>query len=55
MSRHLTLPQLCDRFPDDAAAERWWVRQRWSDGVHYPSCDAEDVQARPTRKSQPYR
>ena len=49
MSMPLTLPQLFDRFPDDAAAERW------PDGVRCPSCDAEDVQARPTRKPQPYR
>ena len=49
MSMPLTLPQLFDRFPDDAAAERW------PDGVRCPSCDADDVQARPTRKPQPYR
>ena len=49
MSMPLTLPQLFDRFPDDAAAERGLVRQRCS------SCDADDVQARPTRKPQPYR
>ena len=49
MSMPLTLSQLFDRFPDDAAAERWLVRQR------FPSCDADDVQARPTRKTQPYR
>ena len=55
MSRPLTLPQLFDRFPDDAAAERWWGRQCWPDGVRCPSCDAEDVQARPTPKPQPYR
>lgn len=52
---HLTLPQLFDRFPDDATAECWLVRKRWPDGVRCPSCDAEDVQARPTRKPQPYR
>ncbi|MCY3657606.1 MAG: transposase [Caldilineaceae bacterium] len=55
MSMPLTLPQLFDRFPDDAAAEGWLVGKRWPDGVRCPSCDADDVQARPTRKPQPYR
>ncbi len=55
MSRHLTLPQLFDRFPDDAAAENWFVQERWPDGVRCPSCAADDVQVRPTRKPQPYR
>jgi transposase-like protein len=55
MSMHLTLPQLFDRFPNDVAAECWLVRQHWPDGMRCPSCDAEDVQARPTRKPQPYR
>ncbi len=55
MSKSLALPQLFNRFPDDAAAERWLVRQRWPDGMRCPICDADDVQARPTRKLQPYR
>lgn len=55
MSMPLTLPQLFDRFSDDAAAERCLVRQHWPDGVCCPNCDTEDVQARPTRKPQPYR
>ncbi len=46
---HLTLPQLFDRFPDDAAAERWLVLQRC------PNCESDNVQTRPTRKPQPYR
>ena len=52
---HLTLSQLFDRFPDDAAAENWFVQERWPDGMRCPSCEADDVQARPTRKPQPYR
>ncbi len=55
MSMHLTLTDLFDRFPDDAAAERWLVRKRWPDGVQCPGCASDDVQARPTHKPQPYR
>ena len=42
-------------FPDDAAAEAWFVNARWADGVHCPRCDSDNVQPRPTRKPQPYR
>ena len=55
MSVSLTLAQLFDCFPDDAAAERWFVRERGPDGVRCPSCHSDDVQARPTRRPQPYR
>ena len=29
MSVHLTLPQLFDRFPDNVAAEAWFVWECW--------------------------
>ena len=52
---HLSLTELFHCFPDDAAAERWLVRERWPDGVQCPSCASDNVQACPTRKPQPYR
>ncbi len=55
MSVPLPLAQLFDRFPNDAAAERWFVRERGPDGVRCPSCHSNDVQARATRRPQPYR
>ena len=51
----LTLIELTRMFPDDAAAERWFVKTRWPDGVHCPSCGSLNVQDRKTRKPQPYR
>ena len=51
----LTLIELTQMFPDDAAAERWFVKTRWPDGVHCPSCGSLNVQERETRKPQPYR
>ena len=51
----LTLIELTRMFPDDAAAERWFVKTRWPDGVHCPSCGSLNVQDRRTRKPQPYR
>ena len=51
----LTLIELTRMFPDDAEAERWFVKTRWPDGVHCPSCGSLNVQERETRKPQPYR
>ena len=36
-------------FPDDTAAEKWFVETRWPDGVHCPKCGSDNVQERPTR------
>ena len=43
------------RFPDNATAEQWFVETRWPSGVQCPACASDNVQARPTRKPQPYR
>ena len=51
----LSLVEITRMFPDDAAAEQWFVEQRWPDGVRCPKCGSENVQERPTRKPQPYR
>ncbi len=51
----LTLIELTRIFPDDAAAERWFVQTRWPDGVNCPCCGSLNVQERATRKPQPYR
>lgn len=34
----LSLVGLQDRFPDEAAAEKWFIEQRWPNGRHYPRC-----------------
>lgn len=51
----LSLVELMDMFPGDEAAEVWFVKARWPDGVRCPQCGSGDVQPRPTRKPQPYR
>ena len=42
-------------FPDDAAAEAWFVEKLWPNGPTCPHCGSLNVQERPTRKPQPYR
>ena len=44
-----------DQFPDNAAAESWFIQQRWLDGVRCPACGSDSVSPRPTRKPQPFR
>ena len=47
--------KLFGMFPNDEAAEKWFVEQRWPQGVCCPECGSFNVQTRPTRKPQPYR
>ena len=52
----LSLIDLFRMFPDDAAAERWFVDQRWPDGkiaCHY--CGSSPVLVGAKHKSMPYR
>ena len=51
----VSLVEITRMFPDNAAAERWFVEARWPDGVHCPVCGSANVQERATRKPQPYR
>ena len=51
----MSLVEIMRMFPDDAAAEKWFVERRWPDGVTCPCCGSINVQTRPTRKPQPYR
>ena len=51
----LSLIELFELFPDNQAAEQWWIEQRWPDGVVCPFCGSDNVQHRSTGKPQPYR
>ena len=42
-------------FPDDAAAEAWFVKARWPEGVRCPFCDCDRVQEGTAHKTMPYR
>ena len=49
-----TLAQLMETFPNDRAAEDWFARQRWPDGVRCAHCRSDNVRTRKRRKPQPY-
>ncbi len=51
----LSLIEVMRMFPDDETAEAWFVENRWPEGVHCIECGSKNIQARPTRKPQPYR
>ena len=51
----LTLIQLGDLFPDDAAAERWFAEACWPNGPHCPSCGSFNVQSNIKHKTMTHR
>ena len=51
----ITIFGLHRMFPDIETAERWFIEQRWPDGVRCCKCGSENIQHRPSRKPQPYR
>ena len=52
----ISLVELFERFPDDAAAERWFEERRWGDGPSYcPMCGGtEKLRPNPSRRPLPY-
>lgn len=51
----MPVPEFFARFPDDAAAESWFVEMRWPDGPACPHCDSTNVQDGAKHPSQRYR
>jgi len=42
-------------FPNDATAEKWFVKQRWPDGLRCAYCDGDHVVAKDSHPRMPYR
>ena len=49
----ISLVRAVDMFSDPDFTRRWFVDQRWPDGVHCPRCESKNIQERV--KPQPYR
>ena len=49
----ISLAGLFELFPDDEAAEEWFVASRWPDGIRCAYCDSDNVQAS-THPQMPY-
>lgn len=52
----MTVMELLKRFPDDAAAEKWFEEQRWPGGARYcPDCGSLNCAVVASRRPMPYR
>ena len=51
----ISLIELFNLFPDEESAKRWWIEERWPDGVVCCKCGSDNIQERPTGKPQPCR
>ena len=51
----LTSKEFYRFFPDDAAAEDWFIVQRWPEGVRCPHCGSDNIQRFESHKSMPFR
>lgn len=51
----VTLAALYKMFPDDTAAETWFVQQRWPNGIACPRCGDTDIQEKAKHPRMPFR
>ena len=51
----LSLFEVFRMFPDDTTAERWFIQQRWPDGIICVHCGSDNVNARTKHKTMPHR
>lgn len=51
----MTLVELFNRFPDNKAAEKWFVQCRWPNGVSCPFCDSENISENSKHPTMPCR
>ena len=51
----ISLTKLFRMFPDDAAAEKWFAKQRWDNKPTCPHCGSTNVQSGTKHKTMPYR
>ena len=51
----ISLIELTHLFPNEKAAEKWFVKNRWPDGVYCPECGSLNIADRKKCKPQPFR
>ena len=44
----LSLVEAIRMFPDDDVAERWFISNRWPNGIECPHCGSSNVQEKTT-------
>ncbi|MCY4641275.1 MAG: IS1595 family transposase [Gammaproteobacteria bacterium] len=51
----ISLVSLMKQFPDDEAAEKWFIEQRWGDEITCPKCGSHNVQVKTKHPQMPHR
>ena len=51
----ISLKELFRRFPDDATAETWFIKERWHGTIACPYCGSDNVQTGAKHHSMPFR
>ena len=51
----LSTRKFFELFPDDKAAEEWFIEERWPDGICCPYCGSLNVNTETNHKTMPYR
>ena len=51
----MSLIQLFRMFPDEEAAEKWFIHTRWPDGMACPHCRSTNVNEKATHPTMPFR
>ena len=52
--RGITLRELFRRWPNDAAAEKWFIEKRWPTGIACPRCGSLNVLTKTKHKNMPF-
>lgn len=47
--------ELMKKFPNDEVAEKWFVENRWKDGISCPKCGCDNIQTKTTHPEMPFR
>ena len=51
----LSTRQFFQKFPDNEAAEQWFIEHRWPNGIACPECGSLNVKTATAHKTMPYR
>lgn len=51
----MSLVELMRKFPNKEVAEKWFVENRWPDGISCPRCGCDNIQTKTTHPEMPFR
>lgn len=51
----MSLVELIRKFPNKEVAEKWFVKNRWPDGISCPKCGSDNIQTKTTHPEMPFR